>query len=134
MEKVAVTKEQVILFQRNAEDYLAEHASDRNSFTHALTRELKAVKSIADEYLDESQAIRLSHTTLDKENRNTITPDKQKLVVKETRKLLQEVVEVPQYIATFIPADLGHLKWTNFYPFVLKDEFPPEESTVPKAP
>jgi hypothetical protein len=134
MEKVKVTKEQVFLFQKNAEVYLDQHANIRDHFTHALARVLKGIKTLIDDYNDDAQAIRLTHTTIDKENRNTITPDKQKLVAKETRDLLQEIVEAPQYIATTVPKDLGHLEWSVFYPFVLKDEFPPEESTVPKAP
>lgn len=129
MEKttVKVTKEQVILFQTNAEKYLDRHSSDRNLFTHALNRVTRKTKNIIDDYNDDAQAIRLSYTTIDKETgRNVIQPDKQKLVAKETRNLLREEVEAPQFLSDFIPADIGHLEWQVFYPFVLKDEFPPE--------
>lgn len=128
---IKVTKEQMILFQANAEKYLEKHSSDRNLFTHALNRVTRKAKNIIDDYNDDAQGIRLTHTTIDKETgRNIIYPDRQKLVTKETRDLLRQEVEAPQFLSDFIPGDIGHLEWQVFHPFVLRDEFPPDSIPV----
>jgi hypothetical protein len=129
MQKVQVTNEQVILFSQSAEAYLSKHP-ERNSFTHALSRVLKGIRGVLDDYNDELSAIKLDHCTQNKDGSLVLSKEEQKKVNKKNRELLNSEVDAPQFISNHIPKDLGHIEWSLFYPFVLEEEFPPLETEV----
>lgn len=139
-DKVAVTYEQILQFRNNAAQYQMTHQKERNQFLHALSRALKFTKDAADDYTEALNELQVKYGRKDEKTKSFILDSKENYTFDEDgkrgfhkahRALLSTLVnDVAVYHSDFVPKDINYLLWAVFHPFVLADEFPPEDAVV----
>lgn len=132
MEKIKVTKEQVLNFRANAEVYIGNNQGVFSRFIYALNKALKNTKDVFEKYNEAIAEIKYENAEKDEKTKHIkidsvtnnflFTKESRVEMDKATRKLLDEVVEVEQYLAKEIPDDLTVLILEVFCPFVLTEE------------
>jgi hypothetical protein len=132
-EEIEVSVGSCVNFTSTAVQYLANNKF-QNKLTYALSRMIKQLKPIIEEFNEELEDVRIELASTDKNgnliinkdtNNYVFTPDNTKKVKEKIKELREKTVKVKPYITTSIPTDLELVWYQHFIPFVLEDN-PPE--------